>query len=151
MNKQKEIKPQSMIIWRDSVAAGDDVFAPHEQKIKIEDDETIETTLEKIVASHYLPSIQGGKATWILVGKIPLAIVAQQWSTPHFLVKSGARTKDLIDLSHEWQVEFRYWGQAEPLEVIANIQQGKQLPDRYGRDKKKQTSLLERLRDYFSS
>ena len=136
MNMQQKNGSKNIIIWRDSVAAGDDVDAPHEIKIMVENDESIETTLEKILATHYLASIQGGKATWIVVGKNPLAVIAQQWSKPHFLVTSSAHTEDLIEVTKKYQLEFRYWCQVEPNEVVASIEQGKPLPDRYGRDKK---------------
>jgi hypothetical protein len=136
MNMQPESSSKDITIWRDSVAAGDDIFAPHEIKIRVEYDESIETTLEKILATHYLPSIQGGKATWILVGKSSLAVIAQQWSMPHFFIKLNARTESLVEFTNKWQLEFKYWCQVEPDEVAACIEQGKPLPDRYGRDKK---------------
>jgi hypothetical protein len=135
MAAQTGRKSQNIIIWRDSVAAGDDVFAPHEQKIKVENDETIETTLEKILATHYLPNIQGGKATWIVFGKNSLAVIAQQWSKPHFLVESVSPTANLIEITNDHHLEFIYWCQVEPNEVVASIEQGKPLPDKYGRDK----------------
>ena len=137
MTVYKNRQSLNIIIWRDSVAAGDDVFAPHEQKVKIEDGETIETTLEKILETHYLPKIQGGKATWIVVGKNSLAVVAQQCSKPLFLIEANTETKDLLDFTNKWHLDFRYWCQVEPNEVAESIKQGKPLPDKYGRDKKK--------------
>lgn len=125
------MKPQTITIWRDSVAAGDDVFAPHELKIEIEENETIETTLGEILTRHYLASIQGGKATWIVVGKTALAVIAQQWAKPQYLIEKTLRTKDVLDDKNEWHLDFRYWGQADPDEVIESIKQGKPLPDRY--------------------
>jgi hypothetical protein len=136
MNIQQKSRTKTIIVWRDSVAAGDDVFAPHEIKIEVENNESIETTLEKILATHYLPSIQGGKATWIVVGKNSLAVIAQQWSKPHFLVESVARIENLIEFTKDHHLEFMYWCQVEPNEVVASIEQGKPLPDKYGRDKK---------------
>ncbi len=150
MNAQQKTRSKSIIVRRDSVAAGDDVFAPHAQKINVERDESLEFTLEKILATHYLPSILGGKATWIVVGKNPLAVTAQQWSKPHFLVEPVTRTQDLIDFTNEWQLEFRYWCQVEPNEVVASIKQEKRLPDKYGRDKKKLGNIFERIRELFS-
>ena len=135
MKMQPESRSKDIIVWRDSVTASDDIFAPHEIKIKDENDESIETTLEKILATRYLPSIQGGKATWILVGKSSLAVIAEQWSKPHFFVEPGAHTKSLIEFTNKCQLEFRYWCLVEPNEVAECIEQGKPLPDMYGRDK----------------
>ena len=85
MNEQQKKEAENIIVWRDSVTAGDNVFSPHEIEIKVDPNESIETTLEKIILTRYLPSIRGGKATWIVVGKNPLAVIGQQWSKPHFL------------------------------------------------------------------
>lgn len=136
MNKQQEGLFRNLIIRRDSVAAGDDVLAPHEKIVKVKNDESIENTLGRILASHYLPGIHGGKATWIVVGKNPIAVVAQQWSKPHYLIESLARTETLVDFANDHQLEFRYWCQVEPKEVVARLEQEKLLPDKYGRDKK---------------
>lgn len=136
MEHQPKRISENIIVWRDSVAAGDDIFAPHAIKIKVDNNESIETTLGKILASHYLPSIQGDKATWIVVGKNSLAVVAQQWSKPHFLVEAVTPTCNLIEFTNEHHLDFRYWCQVEPNEVVACLEQGKPLPDRYGSDKK---------------
>jgi hypothetical protein len=135
MSEQKKRSFVNIIVWRDSVAAGDDIFAPHEIKIKVEDDEGIKSALEKILATRYLPSIQGGKATWILVGRKPLAVLAQQWSEPRYLVASNSHTKDLVESESDHQLDFLYWCQVEPNEIMESIVQGKPWPDRFGRDK----------------
>jgi hypothetical protein len=136
MNIQPKRRSKKIIVWRESVAMADDVFAPHETKIKIENDETFESTLEKILATRYLPSIQGGQATWIVVGKNPLAVVAQQWSKPYFFVEATSQTKNLIEFENDHQLEFKYWSQVEPNKVIASIEQEKPLPDIFDRDEK---------------
>jgi hypothetical protein len=135
MNIRQESRPRRIIIRRDSVAAGDDVSAPHEKKITIKEDESVEDTLGKILASQYLPGIYGGKATWIVTGKHPIAVVAQQWKKPHYLVESITPTETLVDLANDHQLEFRYWGQVEPNEVVASLEPKKPLPDQLGRDK----------------
>ena len=135
-NKLPERMSKNIIVWRDSVAAGDDAFAPHEKKVKVENDETIESVIEKISAGPYLPSIQGGKATWIVIGKGPLAIIAQQWPKPYYLVEPGAPIENLIEFTNDHQLEFKYWCQVEPNEVITCLKQGKPLPDRFGRGEK---------------
>jgi hypothetical protein len=134
MNPRQEKESKHILIWRDSVAAGDDVFAPHEVAINVEYDERIERTLEKIVAARYLPSILGGKATWIVIGKKPVAVIAQQWREPHYFVESTTRTEDLIESTDDHQLEFLYWCQVEPGQVVESLEQGKPLPDKYGRE-----------------
>lgn len=138
MNIQSKKRSKKIIVWRESVAMADDVFAPHEKKIKVENDETLESTLEKILATHYLPSIQGGQATWIVVGKNPLAVIAQQWLKPYFFVEAIVQTKELIEFANDHQLEFKYWGQVEPSKVIASIEQGTPLPDKFRREETNQ-------------
>jgi hypothetical protein len=152
MSQQSKRRSKNIIIWRDSVAAGDDFNPPHAKKIKAESDETIEKVLEKILDIYYLPSIIGGKATWIVEGKFPLAVIAQQWSKPYYLVDASTPIGNLVELVGDHQLKFIYWCQAEPNEVIASIKQGKPLPDRYGGDKKKETNIFERIgRLFFKS
>ena len=134
MNVQQGSSPENIIFQRDSVAAGDDVTAPHQETIKFESSASIESVLEKILAARYLPSIQGGKATWIVVGKFPLAVVAQQWLHPRYMIASTTPVEELIEFSAKYQLDFRYWAQADPNKVVDSIKQGKPWPDRYGRD-----------------
>lgn len=76
----------SFVIWRDSVAMGDDVDAPHERVVPLEDHASIGAVVEAMLRTPYLASIVGGRATWIVEGARPLAVVAQQWAAPRWLV-----------------------------------------------------------------
>ena len=150
MNTPQKRRSKIIIIWRDSAAAGDDINSPHEKRIKIDSGETVDSVLEKIFTTHYLPSISGGKATWIVFGKSPLAVVAQQWSKPHFLVDPTIPIENLIELKDNHHLELMYWCQVEPQKVIASIEQGQPLPDKYGRDEKSKMSLLARIINLFT-
>jgi len=66
-----------VFLTRDSVAAGDDVDAPHDMTITVPDGSSIEAIVATVAKSGYLASIRGGKATWVATSKIPLAVVAQ--------------------------------------------------------------------------
>ena len=66
----------SLIVWRDSVCAGDDCDAPHELKLTVRDD-TLHDVVNELMRKRYLASVEGGKATWILEANRPLAVVAQ--------------------------------------------------------------------------
>lgn len=50
---------------RDSVAAGDDVETPGERR-EVDGRRPLERFVAELVVEHYLPSIQGGRACWIL-------------------------------------------------------------------------------------
>jgi hypothetical protein len=121
-------------LQRDSVCMADDMDAPHENLIEIADKQ-VNTVAESIIAMNYLPCISGGKATWILrtdPNGAPLAVIAQQWSQPKLL--SLAQQTISPDLeTGELQVYVEYYCQVEPELVYDALQDGRPLPDRYGR------------------
>jgi hypothetical protein len=57
-------QPISLIVWRDSVCAGDDCDAPHERAFSIPGASTLGQAAAQLLGSSYLASISGGKATW---------------------------------------------------------------------------------------
>ena len=127
--------PQSMsvIIWRDSVAMGDDADAPHEWAVPLPADATVASLVTKILRKGYLAEIAGGLATWIVEGSQPVAVLAQQWSEPRWLVDSGMPVAALRRKAGRANFEIRYWCQVAPERVYACLREGKPLPDRYGR------------------
>lgn len=72
----------NIYVTRDSVAAGDDMDAPHGKTFAFPDGMSIEEVIENISKSGYLASIHGGEATWSVVSSFPIAVVAQQWQKP---------------------------------------------------------------------
>ena len=109
-----------ILITRDSVAAGDDIEAPHERTLSFPDGMSLEEIIGKVSSSGYLASITGGKATWSVVSRAPLAVVAQQWSKPRLLVWrpqsiSALRSKHGIPHLH-----FNYHAQQDP-EVVCEV------------------------------
>jgi hypothetical protein len=75
----------AMRIERSGVHASDD--APSKQ-IEVHSRATLREIVASAVANGYLPSISGGKATWVVEsrGGLPIAVCAQQWAEPLFLV-----------------------------------------------------------------
>jgi hypothetical protein len=111
-------------VTRDSVAAGDDIDAPHTRSFSFPDSLSMLQLVSAIVAERYLASIIGNKATWSVVSGIPLAVVAQQWSTPRAI---GWPEPVLSDL--DWRegvlcVHFNYHTQLDPefvLQVLKDL------------------------------
>jgi len=106
-----------ILITRDSVCAGDDGDAPHEIRMNF-GAISLREAVSQIVAARYLASITGGCATWVLVGRVPLAVLAQQWSEPEFLVDPDGPLED--HLADPPKLHFRYLAQKEPQEVLAS-------------------------------
>jgi hypothetical protein len=124
-------------VWRDSVSAGDDCDTPHELVLPFRD-ESLCSFAARLLGQSYLASIAGGRATWILQtdrrAGLSLAVVAQQWSQPRFLVDPESPVSSYIQCDSTPHFYFRYWCQVEPERVFACLQRGEALPDMYGRD-----------------
>jgi hypothetical protein len=118
-------------LWRDSVAAGDDVDAPHETTIKVEAAATIGDLCILMSTLNYLPTIAGGRATWILNGKSPIAVFAQQWVLPKLVVAGDRPIGDFIHKAGSPQLNLHYWCQVDPELVHRNLSLGLPLPDRH--------------------
>jgi hypothetical protein len=122
-----------LTIWRDSVAAGDDADAPHEWILPVDPDAPVAEVVERIVSVRYLASIRTGQATWIVQGDRPLAVVAQQWTEPRFVVDPALPIRDVVDLSGRPHIEARYWLQVSPERVFDCLRTGQTLPGKYAR------------------
>ena len=123
----------ALVIWRDSVAAGDDADAPHEWLLPTESDASVGDVVTRIASAHYLASITGGEATWIIQGDRPLAVVAQQWTEPRYLVDSALPIREVLNPSARPHVEARYWCQVSPDWVLDCLRTGQPLPDQHSR------------------
>ncbi|MDB6174886.1 MAG: hypothetical protein JWL59_4197 [Chthoniobacteraceae bacterium] len=123
----------SITIWRESVCAGDDCDAPHELCLLLPHDISLGDVAERILGARYLASITGGKATWILDAQRPLAVFAQQWTQPRFLVSPDTPLASLFDHAAKPHLQFRYWCQADPERVFHSLEHGEALPERYSR------------------
>jgi hypothetical protein len=122
-----------IVIWRDSVAMGDDVDAPHEWAMPATLDTTLAEVVGQLLDARYPASIIGGHATWFLEGDRPLAVLAQQWDAPRWLVAPGTTVTTVRRPSGPPDLQLRYCAQADPERVYACLRDGEPLPDRYGR------------------
>jgi hypothetical protein len=87
----------------------------------------------KILRKGYLAKIAGGRATWIVEGRQPAAVLAQQWSQPRWLVDADVPVNAVRRKTGRADFEIRYWCQVDPGLVYACLRDGKPLPDPYGR------------------
>jgi hypothetical protein len=119
----------SVTIWRDSVAAGGDVDAPHERVVRLAADSSVRTLVAKGIAAGYLPTIADGRATWILEGRRPIAVLAQQWTEPRWLVDPETSIAELRRESGRPQFQVVYWCQVDPRRVYASLRDGRRPPE----------------------
>ena len=95
-------KELSIVLTRDSVAAGDDIDAPHKKKIKIKSF-TDPVSLAREASANYLPNVAGTGHSWICVlNEIEIAEITKNQILPltdearysdknniHFIYKSA--------------------------------------------------------------
>ncbi|HRX87300.1 MAG TPA: hypothetical protein P5572_19920, partial [Phycisphaerae bacterium] len=98
-------------LTRDSVAAGDDCDAPHSTHVIVPDCSTALEIVEEILRRKYLPSISGGRATWVVTSGAPFAVCAQEWAAPQAIglqnvVRSLVRDDDKVRLHFSYLAQF---------------------------------------------
>ncbi|MER5867512.1 hypothetical protein [Kitasatospora sp. NPDC002040] len=112
-------------LTRDSVAMGDDVDAPHEASMELPDGTPLrEAVAAVVVEGRYLALIAGGRASWILTGAgvgagAAIAVVAQQWDEPRFLVPADLAPVSSDDGAVHWH--FRYLAQRDPEDIYREL------------------------------
>ncbi len=128
------IRDLEMRVERGTVHASDD--APSKQ-ISVAPGTTVRAMVATAIADAYLPSITGGKATWIVESSgagrgaetpnacgtalRPIAVCAQQWTEVKFLIDAdvlvGTHFGETLPL-----LNLRYRCQAEPETVLRELQ-----------------------------
>ena len=110
-------------INRDSVHAGDDV-EPHDEILHIADVETLDALVTSVLTAYALPLIAGGRATWCLTSRRPIAVIAQQWSAPRLLSREARPIADCAIVDGIVRLHFTYLAQIDPevaLEVVQRL------------------------------
>ncbi|GGT53505.1 hypothetical protein [Actinomadura citrea] len=110
---------------RGSVAAGDDVL-PHARRFDVPPETSLGDVVAGLLERRFLALIAGGRATWILVADRPLAVVAQQWDEPRFLVDASGPISSFGDDGGRVSLMFRYWMQHDPDHVFAELAAGRE-------------------------
>jgi hypothetical protein len=95
------------------VCAGDDTDA-HDVVLDLPDAETLDALVASVVRAYALPGIQGGQATWCLASRRPIAIVAQQWSSPRMLTWRSRPVSDCKIVDGVVRLHFSYLVQVDP-------------------------------------
>ena len=107
-----------LYLTRDSVAAADDVNAPHAKEIDGPATENIGAAIASVLAMGYLPRVYGEKATWSVASNRIVGVLAQQWSEPKLLRSYDTSYKGLDVADGRLRLHFNYHGQEEPETVL---------------------------------
>jgi hypothetical protein len=113
-------------VTRDSVAAGDDLDPPHRYRLDLPEGASIASVVEAVLRAPYLPSILGGRATWVLsagpeMSGEPVAVAAFQWSAPRYLVDPAGEFTATALHCH-------YWAQHKPDAVYEAVRHPTETP-----------------------
>lgn len=104
-------------LTRDSVCAGDDTDAPHELHLKVAKASSALDVVKEVLRQGYLPSISGGRASWVVSSREPFAVCAQEWAEP----KTWGMPKPIDWLAragNELRLHFSYLAQIIPDNVL---------------------------------
>ena len=121
MNQEIEI-----VIQRDSVSMGDDIQAPHEYRVSMSSQITLEACFTTLNLHLYLPKIVTGEAVWTLDNKngTSIALMAQQWQAIHYFVTPNAKLSEQFIFDEHLQghlIFIRYHQQIQPEQLIETL------------------------------
>lgn len=120
-----------LVTDRDSVAAGDDDDS-HRTERNIAPQSSLNEVLVWDRRARYLPPIWGDRATWsVIVNGSIVAVVAQQWDEPRYLVDAMTPMERLADATLTVTIHYRYHCQIDPDLVFERLQTGQPLPQSY--------------------
>lgn len=112
-------------IDRGSVHASDDA---HSRRIALRPDTTLRAMIESALAEGFLPSISGGRATWVVessgavagAGGKAIAVCAQQWREPVFLIPDDTPIAMHFGTAAP-RLNFDYRCQVDPDEAVSEL------------------------------
>lgn len=117
--------PRQAYVTRDSVCAGDDTDASHARTLLLPADVTVERLVYEVLQAAPLPSIAGGRATWCVASRVPIAVVAQEWLVPKFVRMIPPAWKELDLAGDTVRLHWSYLAQQDPnaaYEVLRRLQ-----------------------------
>lgn len=104
---------QRIHLTRDSVAAGDDIDAPHHLSTSVPISTSALSLVQSVLEHGYLPRIAGGEATWVISSHEPFAVCAQQWTMPKALTLPPS-IEALASEDGAVRLHFSYLAQVDP-------------------------------------
>jgi hypothetical protein len=114
-------------VTRDSVCMADDMYgSPYREELQCAATDSLRALLDHVRSREYLPSISGGKATWVVtVGprhRHTVAVVTQQKSFgARFLIDPEATVGGLAEDPDVLEIHFGYRAQEDPQHVYATL------------------------------
>ena len=130
--------------------AEDEAEAPLPRRFDVPDAITVLELLERVRDAGYLPSLPGGRATWVAEGERPLAVVTQEYLAPWTLVPAPTRLVEVAGRLPRPHLSFRHLAHRLPEDVYRSLGGD---PVRLGRDAfkpSKEITWTAALRDFIA-
>ena len=108
-------------LTRDSVAAGDDIDAPHFKEMVIDENAISLDLARQIQGMRYLASIRTGEATWSIAIDVPVAVVVQQWEEPELITSVNSTVKELAKGDRCLKGHVNYHCQEDPDKILEKL------------------------------
>jgi len=96
---------------------GDDA-EPHDRVFRVPDAETLQPIMTTVLRTYELPRIDGGRATWCLTSRRPIAVIAQQWSSPQMVSWRPLPISACKMVNGMLRFHFIYFAQLDPAVVL---------------------------------
>lgn len=119
-----------VLAHRDAVRAGDEE-GPLSRLFEVSETISLVRFLATMREGRFLPRVFGGRATWVVEGDRPLAVLAQEYRDAWPLTEAGAKLVDLAGTLPRPHLTFRYHGRRLPEDVFRELGGD---PVRLGRD-----------------
>lgn len=109
-----------VLVHREAVRGVDD-SPPFAKAVHVPDSATLTEFLKMTSVREYLPAVDGGRATWICQGDVPLAVVTQEYREPWLAPVANRRLIELAGNLPNPHFSFRYLAQELPEDVYRTI------------------------------
>lgn len=114
-----------IMLTRDSVCAGDDFDGLHKKILNLYPDESVNKLIDKIFEIKYLPTISGGKATWVVkTNTINIAVLAVQWNQVKYFIDDKLTLDKLGLIDNKLNINIEYYTQIDPEYIYKEISKG---------------------------
>ena len=129
----------------------DDAQSPIPRRFDVPDAITVLDLLARVRDADYLPTLPGGRATWVAEGERPLAVVTQEYLEPWPLLPSATRVVEIAGRLPRPHLLFRHLPRQLPEDAYRSLGGD---PVRLGRDAFKPSREITwavALRDFVAS
>ena len=125
-----------LVLTRDSVAAGDDIDAPHERALAdippVATLDGLERLIRQVVGGNYLASV-AGRATWAAFSNLPLAVYSNLAEQPRMIWLTDRDVTDRLNVRDgTLRMHFVYLAMVDPdtaFDVLRSIRSAWQESD----------------------